>query len=75
MSIECGICERDLRGGHADWCPRPELYRLRNALKEIARPSAEKTNSEYERGWKDAIDHAANIARKALAAPPETEKG
>jgi len=22
MSIECGICERDLRGGHAEDCPR-----------------------------------------------------
>ena len=22
MSIECGICERDLRGGHAADCPR-----------------------------------------------------
>lgn len=22
MSIECGICERDLRGGHADDCSR-----------------------------------------------------
>ena len=22
MSIECGICERDLRAGHADDCPR-----------------------------------------------------
>lgn len=25
MSIECGICERDLRGGHADDCPRASL--------------------------------------------------
>ena len=22
MSVECGICERDLRGGHAEYCPR-----------------------------------------------------
>ena len=22
MSIECGICERDARGGHAEDCPR-----------------------------------------------------
>lgn len=22
MSIECGICERDVRGGHAENCPR-----------------------------------------------------
>lgn len=22
MSIECGICEADLRGGHAESCPR-----------------------------------------------------
>ena len=22
MSIECGICEQDLRGGHAQHCPR-----------------------------------------------------
>lgn len=22
MSLECGECERDLRGGHAEWCSR-----------------------------------------------------
>lgn len=32
MSIECGECERDLRGGHADDCPR----RYRWISKQIA---------------------------------------
>lgn len=22
MSVECDLCERDLRGGHSNWCPR-----------------------------------------------------
>ena len=29
MSLECGICERDARGGHADDCPYAEVARLR----------------------------------------------
>lgn len=31
MSLECSECERDLRGGHADWCPAP----LRREIKEL----------------------------------------
>jgi len=44
MSIECGVCERDARGDHANWCPMPDFRQLqrenqryREALESISR--------------------------------------
>ena len=35
MSIECGICERNLRGEHAPWCPKPEMNRMAQRIREL----------------------------------------
>lgn len=54
MSIECGECERDLRGGHERWCSR---Y---NVMQEIA-----DEEGDLDRGAaKDLSDWIRKHARK-----------
>lgn len=55
MSIECGYCERDLRGEHDLDCPRilPKLYNeLGNLLAYIHNDGGHYIT---EHGWKKAI--------------------
>lgn len=33
--MECGYCERDIRGGHADDCPKHELIKLRERVTQL----------------------------------------
>jgi len=70
MSIECGFCEHDLRGGHADDCPKkilddlcgdePSLIEAAISKIESLRDTLAEKERELTRA-KEALRDAARI--------------
>ena len=50
MSIECGICERDLRGGHASDCPRKPLTPLKRRIVDMLAMQPRQRMCYYDMG-------------------------
>lgn len=63
MSIECGECERDLRGGHADDCSK-------NAINQAGRDRVEAAlkNMQDSGRWDEVPSPMARMAMALLAA-------
>lgn len=74
MSIECGECERDLRGGHAISCSH---YKLREGVAEAMYKKATGNivweDEEFPKEWLDVADVAIAKVREYDEAQKENK--